>query len=843
MSTLRTDPVTAEFAIKVAVKLDANVFPASAAKTPITHGKDWREVSTSDPESIRRLWKLAGGSAYVAVDCGKSALTVIDIDNPEAVPTALLDVLRANPTLEIMSVTKGQPHYYYRGIAAGRPIPGGDIKGVGGYVICSPDPDLKDREIADTPHKLIELFDLSLVPDTAPPTRGEPGSPPAVAFDPHDPLTTFFATYDHTDLEGSIGQAFLDRVTSDTFPNKVRAGMHRRQAARDVVLQAALEAASGFYSARDAYLQIEDTYQNARDIDPNPHKQYNRQREQDYETLWQGAAAKILSGYYDVEILTMRADKGLYDYDPFPDGEDSVPPPPDISPAKTEEPPEEKPASTETRHPDLESDSKTPAPAEAVTHPAPPKDGKPEPSVYDPKLEPDWETATSGEPPPPPPIPTWTDGGYTLPIDRRLYRDGDLIGSIPKLSDDVNYGNLGELLRVFDGATEAPLPSIGTALLPMLGGVLGRSVRFVHGDITLPVNLFSVLVAPTGLGRKSTALGAVKLFIDKLEPGFSDENCWDGIASGQVLVSELSDPVFDKTGTLKRGREDQRLVLNYDEFQGLLAAIGYEGSTLGGIIRTAYDQRGPLRYSSMQHGRRVSSGHHLSLSAAITPTELLTYFPKLSAADGLGNRMAWCYSDEEILMPDGGHIDMTRLDELATRMRATMGLTSYAGAATTRIRFSPEVEERWRDSDYATLRRKGVESGSLGSMLSRQTSHVLRVATIYSVCDGSDLIQTGHYQAGRAWADFSENTVTALFGGMSRSPVAAEVLASVREHPGSPTTRSALSSAFGRHRTAEQLTAALDRLIRAGFVHTWRGESEGRGRRAEHIIATMPRHE
>jgi hypothetical protein len=844
VTKLRTDPVTAEFAIKVAAKLDANVFPASAAKTPITHGKDWREVSTDDPESIRRLWKLAGGSAYVAVDCGKSALTVIDIDNPEAVPTALLDVLRANPTLEIMSVTKGQPHYYYRGIAAGRPIPGGDIKGVGGYVICSPDPDLKDREIADTPHKLIELFDLSLVPDTAPPTRGEPGSPPAVAFDPHDPLTTFFATYDHTDLEGSIGQAFLDRVTSDTFPNKVKAGMHRRQAARDVVLQAALEAASGFYSARDAYLQIEDTYQNARDADPSPHKQYNRQREQDYETLWQGAAAKILSGYFDVEILQMRADKGLYDYDPFPDGEDSVPPPPDISPAKTEEPPEKKPASTETRHDDLESDSKTPATAEAVTHPSPPKDGKPEPSVYDPGKEPDWEEATSGEPPAPPPERTWVEDGFTLPIGRRLYREGDMIGEAPKLGDAVFYGNIGEVLRIYEGASEAPTPSIGSVLIPVLGATIGRGVRFQHGDVEHSANMFWCLVAPTGLGRKSTAFRVTKKFFELLEPGFVDENCRSGYGSGQAIILDLADPSYDtKTGSLKSGREDQRICLLYEELGSLLGPMGYENSILSPLLRDAYDQAGPLHYSTTAHHGKISTNHHLSISAAITPSELQAHFPKLSTADGLGNRFAWVYTDtDDVILPDGGHVDMEALADVATKVRFAGEFTAYGGASTREVRFSKEVADRWRDTDYAVLRRKGVEAGNLGAMISRQTAHVLRTALIYAVTDGSDEIQMGHYEAGLAWTEYSEATVQSLFGGVMRSQVANEILSAVREHPGAPTTRTALAKAFGFRRTAEQMDAALDRLSRAKFVYVWRGKAEGRGRPSEHIIATMPRH-
>ena len=850
----RTEPVRAEVASKIATGNEWFVFPVNAEKRPVTHGKDWGEVSTNDPESIARLWKLAGGSAYIGVDCGKSALVVVDIDTPEATPTALLALLKEHPTLEIMSLTKGQPHYYYRGVCRGRPVPGGDIKAVGGYVVCSPDEDLVARDIAEVPAKLIELFDLSLIPTTAPPTRGIPGSPPAIEFDPHDPLPTFFGNHDGSDLEGSIGQAFLDRVTNDTFPNKLKAGMHRRQAARDVILQAALESAAGFYSAQDAYIQIEDTYQEWRDIDENPHKRYTPQRETDYKAMWEGAAAKILSGYYDVEIINMRSDKGLYEYDPFPESKpdpDEVPPPPVLETdvvdvEKTEENPEEKQPLTTPIPGDSETVAKPIPPGQAKETPIP-KTPEPEKTEYDPKLEPDWEEATSDKPPAPPPIKTWVEEGFALPVNRRLFREGDMIGEAPKLDPAVFHGNIGEVLRIYEGASEAPIPSIGSVLIPVIGTVLGRGIRLVHGDVEHSANMFWCLVAPTGLGRKSTAFRVVKKFFELLEPGFVDGNCLNGFGSGQAIILDLADPIYDsKTGSLKSGREDQRVTLLYEELGSLLGPMGYENSILSPLLRDAYDQSSPLRYSTAAARSKVSSNHHLAISAAITPTELQAHFSKLSTTDGLGNRFTWVYTDtDDVILPDGGHVDMTALADIATKIKFAGEFTAYGGSSTRTVTLSTEVAERWRRTDYPVLRRKGVDAGSLGAMISRQTAHVLRTALIYAVTDGSDEIRMGHYEAGLAWAEYSEATVQALFGGVTRSDVANEILSAVREHPLEPTTRTGLSKAFGYHRTTEQLNAALARLSRAGFVYVWKdepGSGGGRGRKAEWIIATMPRH-
>ena len=384
-----------------------------------------------------------------------------------------------------MSLTRGQPHHYYRGVCAGRPIPGGDIKAVGGYVVCSPDTDLVDRVIADIPSEIIDLFDLSLVPHSPPPSTAI--ATPGTGYDPADPLTSFQTIYSESELEGTIGQAFLDRVTAHTYPNKVAAGEHRRQAARAAVLQAALEAAAGFYPAQDAFFQIEDTYQNSRDIDPNPHKHYTAQRASDYKTMWEGAATKIFDGYYADEIQTMRAEKGLIDYDPedqigaapySPEGTpptpqpdlETAPPIPEV-PEKTQSEPTKKPKEDALNPPVLETSAST-STAETATKPAQKTNQKPT------NTTPSWNRIGKSPParkppPPPPPMPTWIEDGITLPIDRRLFKEGDMIGEAPKLNEAVFFGNIGEVLKVYEGASEAPMPSIGSVLIPILGTVLG----------------------------------------------------------------------------------------------------------------------------------------------------------------------------------------------------------------------------------------------------------------------------------------------------------------------------------------------------------------------------------
>lgn len=58
-----------------------HVFPcAPGAKPPAFRGEDWQELSTTDPSRIERWWRARPYN--IGVDCGKSGLTVLDLDVP-----------------------------------------------------------------------------------------------------------------------------------------------------------------------------------------------------------------------------------------------------------------------------------------------------------------------------------------------------------------------------------------------------------------------------------------------------------------------------------------------------------------------------------------------------------------------------------------------------------------------------------------------------------------------------------------------------------------------------------------------------------------------------------------
>lgn len=155
------------------------VFPVDG-KRPLVQ---WRTESTSDTEQVRALdWSSATG---IGVDCGKSGLVVVDIDDLEAIPE-LTEQLGWDATADetlISRTGRGGMHLFYRAgstevkNSASRVVQGIDIRGSGGFVVIPPSAHesgrsyhwLSDLEPAPIPERMVELFNYReerVVPNT-----------------------------------------------------------------------------------------------------------------------------------------------------------------------------------------------------------------------------------------------------------------------------------------------------------------------------------------------------------------------------------------------------------------------------------------------------------------------------------------------------------------------------------------------------------------------------------------------------------------------------------------------------------------------------------------------------
>jgi len=156
------------------------VFPV-AGKRPLVA---WRADSTDDPDTVTgQPWSEATG---IGVDCGKSGLVVVDIDDLDAIP-ALAEEVGWDATHDetlISRTGRGGLHIFYRAgsnevrNSASKVVQGVDIRGSGGFVVIPPSLHengaryewLNDHEPAPIPERMVEVFNYreERVPSEAP---------------------------------------------------------------------------------------------------------------------------------------------------------------------------------------------------------------------------------------------------------------------------------------------------------------------------------------------------------------------------------------------------------------------------------------------------------------------------------------------------------------------------------------------------------------------------------------------------------------------------------------------------------------------------------------------------
>jgi Bifunctional DNA primase/polymerase, N-terminal/AAA domain/Primase C terminal 1 (PriCT-1) len=112
------------------------VFPVRADKTPFTR---WKEMASSNHEAIDAMpWE---GAAFAAVYCGKSGISVLDIDTKDG-RVSLQKMLGGLPTTMQQQTPRGGTHLIFRQpdsfkqtIGTGIPCEGVDIRSGDGYIV------------------------------------------------------------------------------------------------------------------------------------------------------------------------------------------------------------------------------------------------------------------------------------------------------------------------------------------------------------------------------------------------------------------------------------------------------------------------------------------------------------------------------------------------------------------------------------------------------------------------------------------------------------------------------------------------------------------------------------
>src|SRR5690606_39065119 len=203
------------------------------------------------------------------------------------------------------------------------------------------------------------------------------------------------------------------------------------------------------------------------------------------------------------------------------------------------------------------------------------------------------------------------------------------------------------------------------------------------------------------------------------------------------------------------GVDDKRLLVVEQEFTNTLAVMERQGSTLPGVVRSAWDGD-VLR--TLTRSPLVATGAHICIVGHATPGELRLRLSDAQVLGGTLNRFVHVASRRTKLLPGGGNIPREVLDEYAPVISEAL----TEAASRREVRRTAAADDLWAEA-YPELRRE-MPDGPVASILARSAPQVIRLSLAYALADRSGVIDEEHLVAALAIWRYAEATAHWMFG-------------------------------------------------------------------------------
>ena len=450
----------------------------------------------------------------------------------------------------------------------------------------------------------------------------------------------------------------------------------------------------------------------------------------------------------------------------------------------------------------------------------------------------DADVSAPYPPPPPPPSSSSTDAANdasssSAPTGRRIRPETR--PPFPEPDPAMFHGFLGEIVRGIDPTIEASLVCTLGQLVVVLGSVIGRGPQAAHvrvdGHKAHYLNEYTLIVGPTGLARKQTALERVLLVCEPLDPTWRHTR---GVISGEGLIWDIR----DATTTLKGGRtitdvgvDDKRYCVVEEEFSRVLAVGRRDGSTLLETLREAWDAN--RLKTGGKHHPAAATAPHVSVVGHCTQEVLATRMRSEDFASGLANRFIHLAVAADKVLADPQALDASVLAGWRHRLDQVIEHGQTCGE----LRRTPTAQALWTDVYAQELRRP--RRGLLAKLCVRAPSHVMRLAGLYAVAEQARVIDRDVLEASLAFWRYAEQSLQWIYGlSITGSPTADALLRELRVAGTAGLTKGAMFAArLGR--SAADLDRDLTLLQELHLADGWE-EQPAVGRPIERWQATKP---
>ena len=390
----------------------------------------------------------------------------------------------------------------------------------------------------------------------------------------------------------------------------------------------------------------------------------------------------------------------------------------------------------------------------------------------------------------------------------------------PPLGEDAFRGIAGDLVRKIEPHTEADSSALLIQFLTAFGNIIGRNAYFFADGTKHYTNLFALLVGRTSKGRKGSAWNRIRSLLKELDENWSIEG---GLSSGEGLLWAIRDEITK----IVKGEEivddpgiaDKRALVLESEFAQVLKVFKREGNSLSPIIRNAWDCQDTLKSMTKNSPAKVTDPH-ISLVGHISKEELHRVLDETEIFNGLMNRFLFTCVSRSKLLPEGGRISEEDFYEITLKLKQAVDFASQVGE----MRRDDLARARWAE----IYRELSAEHGGLfGSAIGRAEAQTLRLSCIYALLDSSAIVRVEHLESALAVWRYCENSAKFIFGTKLGDPIADEIKALLdNSHKG--LSRTEISNYFGRNKSSEQISRAIQVLTKKGSLRSTIEKTNGR---------------
>lgn len=394
------------------------------------------------------------------------------------------------------------------------------------------------------------------------------------------------------------------------------------------------------------------------------------------------------------------------------------------------------------------------------------------------------------------------------------------------LSEAAYHGLVGEIVRTIGPQTEADPANLLISTLIAFGNSIGRNPYFPIGATRHHTNEFAVLVGPSSRGRKGTGLSEIKRLFRVAEERSNRNEMWThrikgGLSTGEGLISQL----VDRTERGDNGEEvvvprDSRILVEQSEFFRVLAVMSRPDNTMSSVFREAWDS-GTLEVMTRADPLRVENAH-ISFIGHVTTEELRRRMTDTDRVNGFGNRLLFVMVRESKSLPLGG--GPINYDTIASKLMQAQIKASTIG----RMCRSHGANEIWI-AHYDRL-RDGPTHPLLNAVTARAAPHVIRLAMIYALTDGSHAVRPAHLNAALEVWRYCEDSAAYIFGNSLGDETADAIYRSLASSKTGLTRTDMFTGLFNKNKPSGEISRALSVLSRSGLASSERVSTEGRAK-------------